>query len=57
MSNTTTKPADPQKPIEAPRAAPPEVVPLDRALQSIRADSKQQPEIYLEETEVPDGGE
>ncbi len=35
----------------------PEVAPLDRTLESIKADSLDDPETYLEETEVPKGGE
>ena len=55
MSNTITVPT---RQVEAPApAALPEIVPLDRALESIRADSLKRPDLYLEETEVPDGGE
>lgn len=35
----------------------PEVAPLDRTLESIKADSLKNPEAYLDETEVPKGGE
>ena len=44
--------------VESPLSEPiPEVAPLDRSLESIKADSLKNPETYLEETEVPKGGE
>lgn len=61
MSPTTLNAVEipiPEPQIEVPATLPlPEIAPLDRALEMIRADSRRQPETYLEETEVPDGGE
>ncbi len=55
MSDSITVPT---RRVEVPAPAVwPEIVPLDRALESIRADSLKRPDLYLEETEVPDGGE
>jgi hypothetical protein len=61
MSTTTLNAVEtpiPQRQVEVPATLPlPEIAPLDRALEMIRADSRRRPEAYLEETEVPDGGE
>lgn len=44
--------------VESPLSEPlPELAPLDRTLESIKADSLKNPETYLQETEVPKGGE
>jgi hypothetical protein len=62
MTTQTTTPALPPMqtavPMEVVPAAPwKEVLPLSRVLAGIARDSKTEPENYLDETEVPHGGE
>ena len=57
MPNMLTAHVTREKPVEVPNSAPPEVMPLERAVEVIRTDSRQKPEVYLEETVVPGGGE
>ncbi len=54
----TPAPSQSAVPREAVPAVPwKEILPLSRVLSSITRDSRNQPENYLEETEVPHGGE
>lgn len=57
MSTTQTRSDPRQHQVETPAATPPEIAPLDRTLETIKLDSRSRPESYLDETEVPDGGE
>lgn len=53
-----TQSAQPQQQVEtAAPAAVPEVVPLPQVLRQIRRDSRREPQQYLDETNVPFGGE
>lgn len=54
----TSPPSQTTVPVEVVPSVPwKEIVPLSRVLSSITRDSRNQPRNYLEETEVPHGGE
>jgi hypothetical protein len=59
LTKTAVEPAAAPSPTPAAPAAAPgvEVVPLEEVLRQIRADSRNDPRRYLDETAVPHGGD